>query len=167
MFTVQGNTPVLDANAYVSDTFVVDYHAARGKALTAGVELQQAIVRATDYIDQRFNFIGRPQSIDQETAWPRYDAINLHGYDVVGIPLAVKKAVAEYAAIAVEQELNPTPSRDESGRSLLSKSESVGPIEESVRYARSGALTMPSYPKADAFLAKAGLIAGSGRIQRG
>ena len=166
-FIVQQDKPVEDANAYVTEAWVVDYHASRGRVVEAGIALQQAIVRASDYLDQRFSFIGRPKYLDQSTAWPRYDAYSNFGYYIKGIPLAVKKAVAEYTLIGLDMELNPTPVRDESGRSVISISETVGPISESARYSKSGAISMPSYPKADAFLARAGLVAGAGTIRRG
>lgn len=168
-FTVQGDSPVEDANAYVSDVWVAEYHQDRGRTdVNAGFALQQAIIRASDYLDQRFNFIGRPFSINQSLAWPREDAVTRQCFVVAGVPLAVKKAVAEYAAIALAQDdLNPTPERDTSGRSVIAKSEEVGPLSESVRYAKSGAMSMPSYPKADAYLSRAGLIAGANRILRG
>ena len=167
VLVLQESPPIANANAYVLRDWVIDYHAQRGKAVASNEDLDTAIIRATDYVDQRFNFIGHPVNLDQTTAWPRCEAVNEHGYLIINIPLAVRRAVAEYAVIALDAELNPTPERDESGRSVIFKEEVVGPISESARYSKSGSFSMPSYPRADAFIAKAGLISGTTRIVRG
>ena len=164
---VQQDTPIEGANGYVSDVWVADYLADRGTTLSPGDTLQQAIVRATDYIDQRFNFIGERILLDQATAWPRCNAINFYGYFIKGVPLAIKRATAEYAAIAMSAELNPTPERDDTGQKVILKSESIGPLSETVEYSEVGSVSLPSYPKADGFIAKAGLLVGAGRVFRG
>lgn len=49
------------ANAYIQVSDFVKYHLARGNAVPAGAateEIQQAIVQATDYLDQRYQFSG-------------------------------------------------------------------------------------------------------------
>ncbi len=56
------------ANAYITTTFLKDYHKSRGNAIPATATtstMQQAIVQATDYLDQRYRYSGikRLQSI--------------------------------------------------------------------------------------------------------
>ena len=49
------------ANAYIDTSFFAKYHASRGNALPAGAttaQQQAAIVKATDYLDQRYRFKG-------------------------------------------------------------------------------------------------------------
>jgi hypothetical protein len=49
------------ANAYIDTTFLTKYHASRGNALPVGVTVAQqqaAIVKATDYLDQRYRYKG-------------------------------------------------------------------------------------------------------------
>jgi len=163
------NGNVEDANAYVDAAYVIAHHADRGLDLSATptVDLETAIVRATDYLDQRFTFVGVPLYTDQSTGWPRSNAKDCNGWLVQGIPLAVKKATAEYANIALSVELNPTPERDDTGQSVAAKSESVGPISESVRYAAASAFQMPKYPKADRLLVVKGLVVSNRQIRRG
>lgn len=169
-FIVQDdNGDVEGANAYITIEFLRDFHGSRGRDLTANldVDLQTAIVRATDYLDQRFNFVGRRYSEDQTTSWPRLNARHFDGWYVCDIPDAVKRATAEYAYIALQQELNPSPDRDPSGLQVSSKTDKVGPITESVSYAYGGGFSMPKYPIADRILLKSGLALAVGRVQRG
>jgi len=169
-FTVQNNQGVVDnANAYVDSAYVVTYHADRGLDLS-GVntgDLEAAIVRATDYLDQRFTFVGTPIYSDQTTSWPRSGAKDSNGWLVSGIPLAVKQATAEYANIALSKDLSPAPERDPSGQVVAARSEKTGPIEESIRYASAGVFTMPKYPKADRILTVRGLVASNRQVRRG
>lgn len=165
--TDQGN--VDGANAYVDAAYVIAYHADRGLDLsaTATATLEAAIVRATDYLDQRFTFVGVPIYTDQSTGWPRSNAKDCNGWLVQGIPLAVKQATAEYTNIALASELSPTPERDDTGQTVAAKSEGVGPLTESVRYAAAGQFKMPKYPKADRILVVKGLVVSNRQIRRG
>src|SRR5882672_6440147 len=70
-----------DANAYISVEFADDYHDLRGNSKWTAANAGQrtaAIVRATDYIDKRFQqwFLGTKQNHDQGLAWPRLDALD-------------------------------------------------------------------------------------------
>jgi hypothetical protein len=53
-------TQMVPANAYITPTFFKEYHTSRGNAYGAptGTQLQQAIVQATDYLDQYYRFKG-------------------------------------------------------------------------------------------------------------
>lgn len=160
-FTVQDdNGLVAGANAYVTTAYVRAYHLDRGVDLTAVLDpaLQVAIVLATSYLDARFTFLGCRRNAAQDTEWPRRDAYDRDGYVITGIPKAVKQAVAELANKARSATLMPDPERDATGRTVLSKSESVGPLSESVTYAAGGAFTFPEYPLVDRILIGAGLI---------
>lgn len=163
--TVQdSNGSVAGANAYITVEEFKTYHTDRGNAFSSFTDPQiaSAIIRATDYLDQRFNFVGkRLQGRNQSTEWPRrYDAIN-------GIPGEVKEATAEYALRALSAALNPDPERGGTGAAIASKSESVGPISESVTYVSGSVFTMPKYPAADQRLIKAGLTRTGGTVLRG
>ncbi len=162
-FTVQDdNGLVSGANAYADLAYVRDYHADRGVDLsapgTSDAALQAAIIKATMYVDTRYTFLGERRNHDQDTEWPRRDAWDRSGYLINGIPRAVKQAVAELAQRALSAELMPDPTRDETGRTVLSKSEGLTPMGESVTYAAGGAFTFPEYPTVDRLLASAGLI---------
>lgn len=169
--TVQDdNGSVAGANAYITVEEFKTYHADRGNAFSSFTDPQiaSAIVRATDYLDQRFSFVGqRLQGRDQSTEWPRYVARGRDDYAINGIPVEVKEAVAEYALRALSAALNPDPERGGTGAAIAAKSESVGPISDSVTYVSGSVFTLPKYPAADQRLIKAGLTRTGGTVLRG
>ena len=170
-FAVQNNEgTVVGANAYITVQEFKDYHTDRGVDVSdfddQGIE--SAIVRATDYLDQRFIFVGgRRLGRDQTTEWPRSDARDRDRYYINDIPPEVKEACAEYALRALAAELNPDPERNASGVAVLSKSEAVGPISESVTFVGGAVFQMPKYPAADQKLVRAGLVRSGGTLLRG
>ena len=168
-FTVQNDQgSVTGANAYVDVAFFKAYHEERGNTFVDDDEkIEQAIIKATDYLDHRFNFVGsRSQGRSQTTEWPRRDAWDVNEDLVNGIPVEVKEACCEYALIAQQMTLNPTPTRDASGAAIQAKSESVGPISRSVTYVGGAAFSMPKYPVADSRLKRTGLVISGGTFQR-
>lgn len=104
-FTPEDGTGVTDANSYVDIDFADDYHSLRGNAAWASAtepQKQAALVKATDYVDQKYNFIGYETYEGQSLAWPRdYEDENL------GIPAKLKQAIAELALEALTADLNP------------------------------------------------------------
>lgn len=167
-----GSVP--NANAYIDVAFFKAYHDDRGNDYTTvppatDDDLAKKIIIATDYVDTRFRYIGcRLIGRQQATEWPRQSAYDLDRYAVIGIPMEVKEATAEYAlrALMGDGPLNPDPSRDESGAAIQSKSEQVGPIQESVTYVGGATVTMPKYPAADQKLRKSGLVLNGGTLLR-
>lgn len=166
--TSEGNAA--GANAYITVAEFNDYHNARGNARPGSPtneQLEQAIIRATDYLDQRFRFIGESlRGRQQSTAWPRRDAWDCSRDLVTGIPEEVKEATAEYALRALLGVLNPDPERDSSGVAVQSKSEQVGPISRSMTFAAGAVFTMPKYPAADQKLRRACLVMTGGTSVR-
>lgn len=167
-FSVQDeNGSVADANAYIDVTFFTSYHADRAQTYTGDTAaIQAAIVRATQYLDTRFTFVGYAPSEDQTTQWPRIDARDNNDRYRTGIPREIKNATAEYARIALAATLNPTPTRDEYGAAVKSRSSRAGPVSESVSYVEGAVVKMPKYPIADQWLIASGLVERSGRIHR-
>jgi len=158
------------ANAYITVQEFKDYHADRGADTSAFDDeaIEAAIVRATDYLDQRFIFVGeRRYGREQTTEWPRTSARDRDRNYINGIPPEVKEACAEYALRALAAELNPDPERNASGVAVLSKSEAVGPISESVTFVGGAVFQMPKYPAADQKLVRAGLVRSGGTLLRG
>ncbi len=163
---------VAEANGYLSVADFTAYHATRGNSIgspsPSNGDIETAIVRATDYIDQRFNFVGRAlEGRRQTTAWPRIGALDRDRNLVSGVPPEVKEACAEYALRALTAALNPDPERDSTGAAIASKSETVGPISESVSYVGGAVFTMPKYPAADQKLIRSGLVRTGGDVFRG
>lgn len=160
-----------DANAYITVTYFKAYHDERGNDYSAAADddaIEYAIIKATDYIDQRFNFVGRKRiGREQTTQWPRTNAFDRDRYYVTDLPHEIKEACAEYALRAITTVLNPDPERDETGSLIQSKSETVGPITESVSFVSGSMFLMPKYPAADQKLVKSGLVRRGGEVRRG
>lgn len=117
-FTLEDGTQIVDANAYVSRTYVASYHADRGRAawaLIADEAVENAcIIRASEYVDKRFGprFRGTKRTRDQGLEWPRHNAYDDDGHHWDAVPSALKKAVAEYALrAAILGELAPDAPR--------------------------------------------------------
>ena len=160
MFTPQDdNGAVVGANAYIDVAFFRAYWLDRGTDTTATADelVQAAIIRATDYLDYRFAFVGRKCSVQQTTKWPRVGAYDSDRYVVFGIPQAVKEACAEYTSRAILAALAPDPDYDSSGAAVQSKTEKVDVIETAIAYVSGAAFVMPKYPSADMRLKKTGL----------
>lgn len=162
-FLVQNDAGgVNDANSYVDVAFFRAYHADRGNDVTIYLDpaVQQALIRATDYLDHRFTFVGERLNVLQRTRWPRVGALDKDDNLRAGVPYEVKEATCEYGFLSLTAALNPEPTRDATGQTVASKSESVGPISESVSYAAGGAFELPRHPVADQRLSAAGLVVG-------
>lgn len=142
-FIVENGTGVLDANAYISLTYANEYHAERGNAGWTGIDAvkQQAIVKATDYIETRWmprvrgllEFPLTPQGL----AFPRLGLYDRYGRVVSGLPGNLQRATAEYALRALTQALMPDAERPPSGTSgpVTALRDRVGPVETETRYA--------------------------------
>lgn len=168
-FIVEDGTIVANANAYVTVAEFRAYHGDRGNSLagfSAG-NMEDAIVRATDYLDARFQFVGQKRSRSQSTQWPRYNAFDTDNFMVGGVPVEVKEACMEYAFIALSEDINPTPERSPTGQVVSSKSERVDVLSESTTYATGDSFTLPRYPVADLKLARSGLIIVGLQVRRG
>jgi hypothetical protein len=159
---------VAGANGYVDLASFKGYHDDRGNSYAAHADstIEAAIVRATDYLDGRFDFVGTRRNREQTTEWPRSNAWDRDRRLVTGVPEAVKRATCEYALRALATTLNPDPDRDAAGRTVQSKSEQVGSIKTQVEYVTGAALELPKYPAADAMLARAGLIRSGNTVAR-
>lgn len=154
-FTVESGSGDAGSNAYVSVAFVDTHHADRGNTAWidfATNEKQQAIIRASEYIDKRFSgrFRGLRKTKEQGLEWPRLDAFDDDGYLLSGvddIPRQIEKATSEYAIRAAicgtlapdaplpvpKQDLTDStgtrPDQVETGQITRSR-EKVGPLEE-------------------------------------
>jgi hypothetical protein len=162
-FTLEDGTGLEDANAYISVAFADSYFADRGITEWTGTDTvkEQAIIRATDYIETRWgqSFLGEPEFPDtpQALSFPRLD---------IGIPMALRRATAEYALRALATSLMPDPTVNPIGV-VSGTREKVGPLETEVSY--SGLLTNPTlraYPAADRLLAPLLIGRGRGRVYR-
>ncbi|MCR9256275.1 MAG: hypothetical protein NXI16_09290 [Alphaproteobacteria bacterium] len=98
------------ANSYADRAFADPYLAARGHgawAAASGDARDQALIRATAFIDHAHRFVGKRQLADQPLAWPRREAVDEDGVSLNGIPLVVRRATALLALRALEGDLAP------------------------------------------------------------
>jgi hypothetical protein len=155
------------ANAYPSIAEFKAYHDERGNTYTNDDALiAAAIIRATDYVDQRFQFRSTKLLQTQTTAFPRVLFSDNDGFDVTGIPVALKNATIEYALRAMTAPLFRDAPAPDGGRIIDAITQKVDVIEQAITYAPStgnGSFVMPAYPPADLMLQRAGLIT-TGRV---
>ena len=164
-FNPQDNDGNVDsANSYVSVATVRAYWADRGVDLTAKMdtEVQVAAVKATDYLDARYKWVGYQLRRLQGTQWPRGGVSSF----LRGLPPALTSAACMMAQRAFTKELIPDPAFDPSGQKVQESTKKVGPIEVSLKFAESSgaggaAASVPDYPEVTLMLQAAGLV-GSG-----
>lgn len=152
MLAVQDdNGSVEGALSYVDATYFRAYHLDRGNNVSTytDAQVESALVKATDYMDGRWSFIGQRSLPSQRTQWPRFDASDSDDQVRTGIPIEVKEAQCEYALVALTSRLDPNPTRDASGRGIKSKATTVGPISKEIVYDDSIPFSAPKYPVAD------------------
>ncbi len=115
------------------------------------------------------NFVNGKDGGSQPLEFPRASLFDQDGRRVTGIPRRLKEAAAEYAvrAASTTQSLWRDPEVDASGRTVVEKTEKVGPIEESTRYEEGAALSqlIKPYPAADRLLQD--FVSPAGRVVRG
>jgi hypothetical protein len=203
-FTPEDGSGLSAANAYDDVAFVDAYHADRGNALWTGADTvkEQAIVRATDYVDKRFGtkFRGFKRAKSQGLEWPRLSAFDNDDFLYSGteddVPRQLKKAIAEYALIALQIDLMPLPARPfavlDPATGLVTSAvfgqvaethDIVGPVEEKKRYfdvnksvtlKPTGSssplvsdMNLPEYPVADEWLKELLKVGFSVNLRRG
>lgn len=181
-FTLEDGTGIEGANAYIDEDFFNVFHGDRGiDTGFSDTEVQQHVIRASDYVDKRFGrrFRGDRLSHDQGREWPRTGAFDDADYPLNGVPDALKFAIAEYTLLSLQLDRNlaPMPAPDfgvqnpetgtvtnTSAGKILQKREEVGPIVDDTRYAAAGELgkpmtgtgnltqNLPEYPQADLWI---------------
>lgn len=126
---VENGTGLSSANAYVSVADADARHAAAGLtnwATLTTTEKEQAIVRATAYMEQayRLRWKGTRVYRVQALSWPRYGAV-VDGYDLESttVPTDIANACADLALKAAAGDLAP-----DLERGLIRKK--IGPIEK-------------------------------------
>lgn len=153
---------VVGANGYTSVAEFKAYHDARGNAYTANDTLiAQGIIRGTDYIDQRFRAVSTKLLQVQFTAFPRVEFTDPDGFQVTGLPLALKNATNEYALRAMTIALFQDAPAPDGGRVIDAITQKIDVIEQAITFAPSlgnGSFVMPAYPPADLMLQRAGLV---------
>lgn len=157
--TVEDGTGKADAESYCAVADADAYHAALGQAAWAALSdaaKEQALRKATTFVDWRFRFSGTKRTAEQALAWPRVGASD-YGWlvDDATIPAKLQRAVAEAALLSVTSDLTPNGAPE--GAVL---SESVDVLSVSYAPGQSGAVRFKSV---EALLA--GLSASSNAVR--
>lgn len=152
-FVVEDGTGLPTANSYASEADFVAYFADEGRDISdaGGVFTQAlreaALVRATRYMETRFNYVGFKRSDDQNLAWPRIvDYPDPDGFEFDDVPIKLQRATFIYALEALYGELYPAgvsgaPSvAPATGGTVLAAplrrvSKQVGQLNKTVEYA--------------------------------
>ena len=157
VIVAEDGTGLTNANSYVDLTWVDSYFAGRGNIEWADAtdnDKLVALIKATDYLDVVYNFVGTKASSTQALEWPRAGAEDKYGEPLVGIPTILKKAAAELALRALSTTL--LDDTDFSGRVKRERVE--GAVE--VEYAGDGVLQQKTFTYVDKLLSGAGLVYG-------
>lgn len=101
---VEDGTGLSTAQSYVSVADAGTYLAAAGDTTWAAATdpaREAALVRATRALDAMYSarWPGVRILSSQALDWPRFDAVDADGYDIIGVPQAVKNACAEAALV--------------------------------------------------------------------
>ena len=108
---VEDGTGLTDSNSYVSVVFADDYFSARGVSEWENLEeaqKEQCLIRATDYIDNIFQWCGKKEFENQALRFPRVELRDYEGAEVSGIPVCLKQAVCDAALVGMSGELFQT-----------------------------------------------------------
>ena len=101
--TVEDGTGLSDSNSYVSVAFADDYFTSRGVSEWTALETtakESALIRATDFVDNCFEWKGQKGTYEQALQFPRKNLTDKSGYSVVDIPTVLKQAVCEASLIS-------------------------------------------------------------------
>ncbi len=179
---------VSGANAYIAVADFQAYHALRGNDVSAYTsdQIASAVIRATDYIDNRFEFPGaKLTGAAQPTMWPRQDVPDIQtvpqattnyaywldsvwpliypGATIDGLDQALKNATAEYALVSLQQNLlenNPANAASKGGGIIDTITTKIDVLEITRKFRPmvNGAAVWPAYPVADNYLRARGLV---------
>jgi len=158
---------VANANAYIDTTEFDQYWENHGEIYSQDEsDKQVAIIRGTEYVDQRFTYEGYQLTQGQSTEWPRSGATDCRLDDATGVPDAIKEATAEYAGRYIDNSALQSDITDVDALTGRTTMENVGPIE--ARYADGiGSVgQFPFYPTADQIIKSSCLTVNVSRVNR-
>ena len=100
---VENGTGLPNADSYVSVEFADNYFSARGvsgwEALT-NEQKEQALIRATDFIDSIYQWYGKRATSEQSLRFPRVNLRDYEGQEITGIPTSLKQAVCDASILS-------------------------------------------------------------------
>ena len=168
-FIVQDpDAPLSTANAYISIAYFKAYHDDRGNdySSSSDTDIEESIVRATDFMDSRWTFAGDREDVDQSTECPRsgvYDPRT--GFELDHYPAELTEACAEYAMSALAGSLYASPNVDSTGLKVKMTKKKVAVLETETEYFQGGSNSNAwvGWPVADGKMKKTRLLASTRR----
>jgi hypothetical protein len=170
---VEDGTGLVGANSYASFADWTAYWADRGGA-PAGVQadVEAALVKSADHLRLRYRFVGQRATAAQGLEWPRVyayrgnPAFDAHCVPIEGVPVEVVRANIELGKRALAGELAPDPVLDETGQTVVSSRDKVGPLEtERTFNGGAGGTWVKRFPAVDQLLHDV-VVREGGRVYR-
>ena len=156
------DSPISTATAYIDVAAFKAYHDDRGNDYSSSqdTDIEEAIVRATDYIDARWTFAGYRDDADQSTECPRSGVKDSKtGFWLNGYPPELEEACAEYAFSACSGSLYPSPNVDATGKAVKKTRKKAAVLEQETEYFNaSQAQTWTAFPVADGKMVRTRLL---------
>jgi hypothetical protein len=171
-FEVQDpDVPTETANAYISVAYFKAYADDRGINYSAktDTDIEQAIVRATDYMDGRWTYAGNRYDDDQSTEVPRRNVWNKDGTIYLDyFPIPFEDACAEYTKIDLIDGLSLMPNAVDNtvpGQLTYLRTRVEGAVEKEQHFNsfKGYGGKYPSWPLPDKMMQRTGLLASSRR----
>ena len=170
------------ANTYADPDYFTSYCIMNGKTLVKVVaadpannvnysadDIASALMAGRRYMDSRWgqSYVGTRSEEFQGTEWPRDNAYDNSEYYIYGITDTLRDAQCEYSYLALTgTDLNPVPTRDDTGQKVQRKTTQVGPILDSVTYVNGAGFSLPVFPAADTILKSRGYVLAGSRLIR-
>jgi len=107
---VEDGTGLENADSYVSVEFADNYFTSRGYTEWASIgedeadsdaEKEVLLIKATDFIDNIYQWNGKKASYEQALNFPRTGLFDYNGYEVVSVPVQLKQAVCEAVKVLI------------------------------------------------------------------
>lgn len=108
---IEDGTGLVNADSFVSVDFADNYFFSRGFSKWQELEQEKkevALVNATDFINNYFEWKGKRLTANQSLAFPRQSLFDNEGFALEGVPTSVKQAVCEAIKINIDGELYET-----------------------------------------------------------
>lgn len=171
-FVPEDGTGLPNANSYASVAALAAYWSERGKDMSQYLleQKEAALVQGTDHIEVFFGpkLNGFKETSEQALEFPRCYLYDSTGRLITGVPARVTYALFEYAhlILTTKKPLAPNPEVDASGLQVSATFKKVGPLEKRVTFTGDKRVTLPPYPKADAYLKEFLSSSGNGSSYR-